>query len=235
MKLVQTKDTSLTVEHPEHGQSYHSQIGARTEAQKLYIEGSSIALRLSEESNKIPLAVLDLGLGLGYNAIATIQTWMASGGYKDVYLYSLEIDAKLVKTLLSKNAPWQENWPESELKILTDVQEINPVLYKMRLKHPKTTQNLFWEIHICDAISFDFKACHPFDYIWQDAFSIAVSPKLWQVEWFTSLFYAASKDAELLTYSVAREVKDALKNAGWKIQKIPGVGTKREWLKAYKG
>ena len=70
------------------------------------------------------------------------------------------------------------------------------------------------------------------DYVWQDAFSPKKNCELWTTEWFQQIRNYASGDAVLVTYSVARMVRDNLASAGWRWQKMQTSGLKRSWLKA---
>ena len=67
---VLTADGSLSLHQPAYGEEYHSKHGARTEAEALYMDASGFGARLACAT--APLAVFDVGLGLGYNALATI-------------------------------------------------------------------------------------------------------------------------------------------------------------------
>ena len=75
--VVETADGSLSLVHPEHGECYHSRSGALTEARSLYIEMSGFLPRLAATAKAV-IEVLDVGLGLGYNALASIDAWAAA-------------------------------------------------------------------------------------------------------------------------------------------------------------
>jgi tRNA U34 5-methylaminomethyl-2-thiouridine-forming methyltransferase MnmC len=228
--LIKTEDHSYTVLDHSTQEAYHSQGGANLEALSLYIESSSFKTKLTEKS----LAVLDLGLGLGYNALNTIQTWTDHPQAKDLLLVSLENNALLVKDLLEGSAPWTTNWPDSWKQILKIAQKTN-FGYLVHLTHPLKKSALIWKILIDNAlISIQKlqKESVELDFIWQDAFSPQKCPELWSFEWFKDLRALSIKETELLTYSVARIVKDNLEKTGWDWQKIKTTTKKGHWLKA---
>ena len=101
METVETKDGSLTLRH-ENGELYHSMTGAREEAKRLYVESSSYKEALTDESE---LCILDVGLGLGYNALSTIEAWEKSSAKCDLTLYSFEKEPELLEKFLSGKAP----------------------------------------------------------------------------------------------------------------------------------
>ena len=109
--LVKTSDGSYSLCHPEHGEIYHSHSGASTEARQLYIKASEIEQRFEKAE---PVHVLDVGLGLGYNAMATLYSWFSSPHPCPLNLTSLEIKEELVEQL-QKGPEWLMGMPEKWL------------------------------------------------------------------------------------------------------------------------
>lgn len=236
---VTTADGSITLREPELGECYHSEAGARSEAEALYILGSNLPQRLLAAPARAhpAIRILDLGLGLGYNACASLEAWWQSPGHHDFYLASVEANLGLVEALLSGQGSWQSNWPALWLQWVATLtpapQEQGCWLAEFR--HPTGQGRCLWKVFSGDALDLipSLKALvWPWDYIWQDAFSPAKSPRLWTPSWFAFLQESSSPGACLLTYSVARCVKEALTAAGWKVEKIPALGKKRAWLRA---
>src|SRR4051812_14403400 len=93
---LRTDDGSLSLVHPTHGEAYHSRLGATAEARLLYVESSGIKAAFAAQR---PVAVLDVGLGLGYNARETLQAWAQTPRPGALSLLSLEIDPDLVRAL----------------------------------------------------------------------------------------------------------------------------------------
>ena len=67
-----------------------------------------------------------------------------------------------------------------------------------------------------------------FHAVYLDAFSHRESPLLWQAPLLKKLRSALRPDGVLATYSVNRPFKDALSEAGFTWQKLPGPAGKRE-------
>lgn len=229
--LVATADGSLTIRHAGHGQDFHSAEGAKFEAWNLYVVTSGFEKALKAPS-KQNLIVLDVGMGLGYNAAATIAAWMESPGQTSVEMFSLEIDARLVQVVASGSAPWQAGWSESWV--------IGPrslfsqgSSYAAELTHPRSGKLLKWVVVVGDADQADLSRIRgAVDYIWQDPFTPELNPKMWSREWFERLKKLASPECSMVSYSVARAVKQALEEAGWRYERVPTPGRKRHWLKA---
>lgn len=225
--LVETSDSSFTLKHRVHGAHYHSTAGANHEARALYIESSGFLERLEES---VPISILDVGLGLGYNALMSIAAWSCADKPGELRIISLESDYKLIEALLSGTAPWMTGWPDKFRDWTKCAKTSGGVII-----HPKNGAiRCSWQIRLGDAqqtiLAGDAKP--GYDFIWHDPFAIDVNPTLWTKLWFEKVLTKASSDAVLMTYSVARAVRDSLKEAGWEVFKIPGSGYKRNWLKA---
>ncbi|MFA7185848.1 MAG: TIGR01212 family radical SAM protein, partial [Victivallales bacterium] len=69
-QTVKTADGSRSLYHPQYRQHFHTLAGARSEAEKKFVEASGLR-RLLREYNCVRL--LDVGFGLGYNTLAAIN------------------------------------------------------------------------------------------------------------------------------------------------------------------
>jgi tRNA U34 5-methylaminomethyl-2-thiouridine-forming methyltransferase MnmC len=236
--LITTQDGSLTVKDPIVGECYHSQMGARREARELYIEASGLAERWNKpdvNGGTSPLEILDVGLGLGYNAMATIEAWMSSPNVGSLLLQSLEVDQDLVALLASGQAPWQQGWDQILLDAVGSLKSQTDSIWTTQIKHPISSAICSWTIRIGDASNLAVKpmSSRGFDYIWQDPFSPEKNPKMWTSDWFRKLRPGTHPQTLLMTYSVARAVRDHLTEGGWVWEKFPSnSGIKRHWLRA---
>lgn len=224
--VLATDDGSLTLVHPDHSEAYHSRLGATAEARLLYVEASGI---LADFAAARPVRVLDVGLGLAYNAVQTIAAWALAATPGSLSIQSLEINSDLVAALSSGNAAWQENWPDAQKSWC---RALSPHSLSATIPHPThAPAACTWRISLGDALSCPLAG--PFNYIWQDPFSPEKNPSMWSPAWFASVRVAAHPDAKLMTYSVARAVRDALTAAAWTATRFPAAaGHKKQWLRA---
>ena len=65
-----------------------------------------------------------------------------------------------------------------------------------------------------------------------DAFNPDVQPHLWTTEVFRRFYEALQPGGILVTYCVKGIVKQALRNAGFTLKRLPGPPGKREMLRA---
>lgn len=234
--LVETADGSLTLRHPEREEEYHSSQGARFESENLYMDASGFRQAIQQAGEA--MAVLDVGLGLGYNALTTLEAWWSSPGKRNLVLHSLEINPDLVAALADGSAPWLQGWSDEWLGRAAALKQVDEQNWTAEFTHPKCSKSKFdWTIRISDAAHDE--QWNPnnlqFNWIWQDPFSPKKNPEMWSQAWFLDLKSNCKTKAVLVTYSVARSVRDALSNSGWDWQKLPAPGKKRQWLKASPG
>ncbi|MEY4631099.1 MAG: hypothetical protein RIQ81_1219 [Pseudomonadota bacterium] len=231
---IETADGSWTLAHREHSEWYHSADGAVSEAQSLYIDSSGILNRLQAAS---PVRVLDVGLGLGYNALATVAAWQRCGGAGKLEILSLENDADLFAYLRSGKAPWQKGWPAAWLAMAESLELAQDGIWQAWQRGADGGE-LLWRVALGDAkapSSFAALAnMGPYDFVWQDPFSPAKNPSMWGFDWFSALVGSVKRDGVLMTYSVARPVREALSDAGWRVEKIPTTTRKKNWLRAFR-
>lgn len=66
-----------------------------------------------------------------------------------------------------------------------------------------------------------------------DGFAPSKNPQMWSNELFDNISYLSSADTTAATFSAAGIVKQGLRRAGFRIQKVPGFGRKREMVKGF--
>ncbi|MBP9707249.1 MAG: hypothetical protein KBD78_06360 [Oligoflexales bacterium] len=237
--LFATKDGSLTLRHPEYDELFHSDSGALSEARGLYLQASGITERSWSSE---PLRILDIGLGLGYNALSALE-WALQRG-QSIQLVSLEKDLKVFNALSDPKAEFKKNWPIEWQQHISQLQPKSQSCFIANFKSKKSSEDkeveIEWTVCLGDALMSTSESCSEFaaymrkssfDYFWQDAFSPKKNPQLWSTQWFKQLRALAKLEAVLMTYSVSRVVKDALAEAGWSYELIPTCTGKRNWLR----
>jgi tRNA U34 5-methylaminomethyl-2-thiouridine-forming methyltransferase MnmC len=238
-ELVVTQDGTITLRHPAYDEDFHSIKGARFEADSLYMEASGFRSHLTTSTSAGTLGVLDVGLGLGYNALMTIECWSEGLGAQDLDLISLEHTPQLVQSLTDPACAWKEGWPATWKNWSQSLEKkTNNEAWTATFQHPLSGKKLSWRVLVGDARHADLSPW-TFHYIWQDAFSPKKNPELWSVEWFEKLRAASDPSVRLVTYSVARIVRDHLEAAAWTQERLKtpqaqsrdGTG-KKQWLLA---
>ena len=214
--VVKTEDGSLSLNHPAHNQWFHSDSGAHTESTYLYVKASGI----EEKFSQMNIRVADIGLGLGYNVLATVAAWFENSYSKDLHITSFEHDEDLWKTISSGKNKLTQDYPDFWWSLCQN----------KSLTHANGSK-CNWHVVIGNIHDFDFQKAN-YDFVWHDPFSQDVNPTLWTEEYFEKLSKALKRDSVLMTYSVRREVRENLKKCGFEVNKIPTPTRKKNWLKA---
>lgn len=231
MQPFLTQDGSFTAKHQVHGETFHSDFGALRETQDLYVRASGYNAAVESGAD---IAVLDVGLGLGLNALSTIERWWRADKPGNLYVHSLEIEEALVAHLMLGNGAWQLSWSKQWFWFLNHVGRVENHQWAGGFSHPKSNKQCTWLIECTDASSKTLTESPfgPWNYIWHDPFSPKNNPDLWTKEWFEKLKAVSSPATVLMTYSASRTAKDSLDASGWNYSLIPTTTGKRHWLKA---
>ncbi len=211
---VKTEDGSYTFYHPEYRQHFHTVAGAAAESYKKFVEPSGMKERLAQGEN---LSILDIGFGLGYNALAAISTAeeIKSGSLE---LVSLEKD---LKTLDMASA-----LPGELHKSLID---------ELRKKQSFESSYSKLELLVGDARSQIKSLTQNFDYIFLDAFSPESNPELWTYDFIRILKRLLKKDGMILTYSAAFPVRGAMLRCGLNVRETEAFGRRKGGTVAING
>jgi len=215
-KIVKTEDGSNTLYSPEFNEHYHSTYGAINESMQVYIENG---LRYSKK--KI-LNVFELGFGTGLNAILTYIESIKSNlkiKYHTIELYP-------IKPEIISELDYSKQFSLEELLIFNKM------------------HNSCWDTEIKLSENFIFKKIksdfegfvynEKYDVIYFDAFAPDTQPNLWSTENFLKLYNSLNPNGIVTTYSSKGIVKRNLRDAGFKVFRLPGPNGKRHVIRAEK-
>ncbi len=211
-----TDDGSHTLFNLEVREHYHSTHGAIGESKHIFIEPALLPkLHLKD------LNILEIGTGTGLNVLLTYQVMERRDiklYYEGVELYP--IDSERIKLL---------NYPE----ITSINRDIFYSIHQSQDRIVEISDGFRYINRIEDLVKIHFDdSC--FDIVYFDAFSPDSQPELWTVDIFQKIFKSMKVDGILTTYSCKGTVKRAMKEVGFRIEKLPGPPGKREFLRAFK-
>lgn len=216
-EIITTNDGSSTIHLPDLNESYHSKHGAIQEAYHVFIKSG---LTLFERES---VAVLEIGFGTGLNAFITFLEAQKNNqtiDYVGVEAYPVSLDE--VKQL---------NYA-TELKA-TEFTKVFHKMHESDWNQKQIVANHFSltkrKQHFQDIVD---ENC--FDLIYFDAFGYRVQPELWSNSIFKSMYSALKTNGILVTYACRTSIKDAMLEAGFTVEKLPGAPGKREMLRARK-
>jgi queuine tRNA-ribosyltransferase len=198
------------------------------EANKLYVEQSSLALLLIKRDVQQPeLVIWDVGLGAASNAMAAVRCFercyaeTSNGPLRPLRLVSFERD--LDPLTLACQHP----------RCFPHLRHAAPrqILAKGWWQHASGL--LRWELLKGDFLALIESASIP-DLIFYDPFSVKTDPALWSSQIFTRIFrFCRPKSAALYTYSASTAVRVALLTAGFFVAVGARTGPKSDTTIAF--
>ncbi len=219
MKIITTSDGSHTLQSELINDTYHSIHGAGTEAQLVYIENG---LLYSFQQVEETIHVLEIGFGTGLNALLTAIE--ATKQRRKVVYYTLEPFPINEEIVLGLNY--------GSLFTNQEDSELFEKIHQCKWNRYVVINDFFSLIKIDTSLQeIDF-GCSFFHVVYFDAFGPDKQPELWHQELFAKIAKNLIYPAVLSTYSTKGDVKRALKNVGFKIEKLAGPPGKREVLRA---
>jgi tRNA U34 5-methylaminomethyl-2-thiouridine-forming methyltransferase MnmC len=203
-----TADGSFTFFSPEYGEAFHSQFGARQEAESKFVAPTL----LRQKADRPSLRLLDVCYGLGYNTAAALEAiWQVNSDCR-VQVVALEIDATVPQSAIAHQL--LNDWPPDIQASLTTLAQSGAV----------KTSRLDAQLRLGDARQTLQLESDPFDAIFLDPFSPPHCPQLWTIEFLSLVARLLKSDGRVATYSCAAAVRMALGMVGLQIGSTNPVG-----------
>lgn len=206
------------------GDVYHSSDGGLGQAHHVFLAGNGLPERWRGRGRVV---IVETGFGLGLNFLATWAAWRADPQRSErLHFVSCELHPFRVEDLARLHARWPEfatlaaelqaNWPC-----------LAPGMHRLHLDDARVCLTLYFGDARDGLAQLDARA----DAFLLDGFSPAKNPDLWSPRIFHLLARLAAPGATLATWSVAGEVREGLRRAGFEVEKAPGFGGKRQMLR----
>ncbi|OED36706.1 hypothetical protein AB834_02650 [PVC group bacterium (ex Bugula neritina AB1)] len=225
-KIFKTKEGSYTFYLPDLDEYYHSWFGAIGESKHVYIENGLMFFKKWQKDNK-EIRILEIGLGTGLNALLTYLICEKNKEHTIKYT-SLETSP------LSKEEFSLLNYPEM-LKLSPEqasfFQDIHTSSWE---KSHQALTNFYFKKKMTSLLSVELEKKH-YDVVYFDAFSPKVQPELWEKDVFSKIYQSMSDKSVLVTYSSQGQVKEAIRNALFHLERLKGALGKHHMLRALKG
>ena len=205
---VKTEDGSLSLYHPKYRQHFHTLAGARSEAEKKFVEAVDLLHILKKQKN---VKLLDIGFGLGYNAVAAVNTAEAAQSGK-LQIMTLENDIQVLKAALD----------------LFEEDSLNRKILQSLLDTGNWRGD-FAEIVLIigDARQSVLELNDKFDCIFMDGFSPDKNPELWTYDFIRELSRRLTLKGQIVTYSSAYPVRGAMLRCGLFVGQTDAFGRRR--------
>ncbi len=198
---------------------YFSLDNGLDETRYVFLSGNGLPDRLCDGFH-----IAELGFGTGLNLLAAWQDWRQKARAGRLHFTSFEM------------YPMDPIEMEKSLALFpVDRQLADELLEAMQIGQARfETDDLIFELVIGDARetvpAWQSKA----DAWFLDGFSPAKNPQLWEVKLMQAVFDHTNSDGTAATYSAAGNVRRALADAGFGVERVKGFGRKRHMTFAKK-
>lgn len=230
---VQFKDGELR--SVDYQDIYFQADYALAESIHVYLAGNHLFERF--KSSKKHTVILELGFGAGVNFLNTLNAFKQHRG-QGIHLSYIAIEHKPLAPNVLKD-------------VLSSFPEFEPFVHRLYQQYPMPLKGIH-RLHF-DSVSLTLildeasaaleRLMHTnanrllpnfsgIDAVYLDGFSINKNPAMWEKHLLHQLRSLMKDDATLASFSVAKPVIDSLVSAGFVCTKGPGVGRKRQVLRA---
>lgn len=201
---------------------YHTAHGGLAQTRHVFLAGNGLPARWIDTDDFV---IFETGFGLGLNFLVTWQTWRASEANGRLHFVSVEKHPFRHDDLARLLAPYAE-MASLASKLLRQWPPLAPGFHRLHFDDGKVTLTLMFG----DAQALLPQLTAAVDAVFLDGFAPTKNPELWSCDLLTAITRLCKSQATLATWSVAGEVRRGLQHAGWKLERRPGFGKKREML-----
>jgi tRNA 5-methylaminomethyl-2-thiouridine biosynthesis bifunctional protein len=205
----------------EYGDVYHSAEGGLAQARHVFLAGNGLPGRWRGRRS---FSILETGFGFGLSFLATLEAWREDPQRCDrLHFVSIEkhpLEARDLSLALKRHAELKSE------KLVADWPMLVPGMHRLEFEYGRVILTLFLG-DIAEGLPQLSLAA---DAIYLDGFAPAKNPAMWDARLLRHLGRLVAPGATVATWSVAALVREALQEAGFTVEKLPGFGTKREML-----
>jgi tRNA 5-methylaminomethyl-2-thiouridine biosynthesis bifunctional protein len=210
---------------PAYDDVYHAAHGGLDQARHVFLAGNELLGENARWAGTERFVILETGFGLGLNFLATWQAWRESGARARLHFISVEKHPFRRNDLARLLAPYPELAALAD-PLLQQWPPLTPGFHRLHFDHGQVTLTLL----LGDAQVLLPQLAARIDAVFLDGFAPAKNPDLWSPALLAVITHLCASRATLATWSVAGELRRALQQAGWQLERRPGFAGKREML-----
>ena len=208
---------------PRFQDRYRSELGGLSQAREVFLQGCA----LPEAWAHAPQwRILETGFGLGLNFLVTWDAWRRDPARpRLLHFVSTEAWPASAEDLLKSFEAHPELRPLAE-QLHAQWWGLVPGWHRLVFEAGQVVLTLC----IGDAQAMLREMAFEADTVYLDGFSPDVNPDIWSAHTMKAVARLCRRGARVASWTVARSVRDALKQAGFVVQKTEGVPPKRHNL-----
>ncbi len=208
---------------PDFGDRYHPRIGAAAQARHVFLAGNGLPGRWAGRSD---FTLLETGFGLGNNFLATWAAWRADP-QRPQRLHYVAIEAHPPQLEDLRRCAGDAD-PELAAALRRAWPPLVPGLHALDFDDGHVRLLLAFG----DVARIAKELVLTADAVYLDGFAPDRNPAMWTPALMRLLARKLPPGGTAATWSVAAPVRDALRAAGFACERVPGIGGKREVLRA---
>lgn len=215
-----TLDDEGVVRSRLYGDIYFSTRGAIAETQHVFLAGNHLPARFLAREY---FTIGELGFGTGLNFLVAWKTFVESGASGRLHMFSVEkhpLTPDQLRTVLA-HYPELDRYAQA---LLAQYPLLLPGLHRLQFGPVSLT------LGFGDALDLLRDTHARVDAWFLDGFSPARNDTMWSQPLLQEVARLSAPDATFATFTVARAVRDGLKEAGFATEKRPGFAHKRDML-----
>lgn len=222
---------------PLYDDVYHAVAGAWAQAQHVFIGGNGLPGRWQGCHRFV---ILETGFGLGNNFLATWASWRQDpAACQHLVFISIEkhplhlVDMKRVHGLTEPSQTPELGDVHRELasRLVEAWPALTPGMHTLHFDEPGNRRiTLMLGLgDIADVLPSLIARVNAF---YLDGFNPAKNPQMWNAYLLSRLNRLAAPGCTAATWSAAKSVRDALTQAGFRVERVPGFAAKRHMVSA---
>ncbi|MEX6502182.1 bifunctional tRNA (5-methylaminomethyl-2-thiouridine)(34)-methyltransferase MnmD/FAD-dependent 5-carboxymethylaminomethyl-2-thiouridine(34) oxidoreductase MnmC [Pseudomonas zhanjiangensis] len=209
------------------GDVYFSQDNGLAETRYVFLANNELPARFAALDEDAQLVIGETGFGTGLNFLCAWQLFeQQAPASARLHFVSVEKYPLSHADLRQALALWPELAPLAD-ELLVQYQAIHPGFQRLLLAGGRVMLTLL----IGDALEMFGQLDARVDAWFLDGFAPAKNPQMWTAELFAELARLSAPTATLGTFTSTGHVRRGLNQAGFQMQRVPGLGKKWEVLK----
>ena len=211
---------------PRFGDRYHSGPGGLERAQHVFLNGCDLPAAWAKQPR---WCVLETGFGLGLNFLLTWAAWKADPQRpRLLHFVSTEAFPVGAHDVLRSVDSHPELQPLAQ-QLAQQLWGLLPGFHRLVFEGGQVLLTLC----IGDAKAMLREQAFEADSVYLDGFNPECNPDIWDAHTFKAVARCCKRGTRVATWTVARNVRDALAGCGFVMHTVPGVAPQRDKLQGH--
>ena len=212
------------------GDVYYSRDDGIEESRYVFLQGNRVQERLRHHPRR-HFCIAETGFGTGLNFLLSWQLWRDQPGPRPgLHYIAIEKHPLSRQDLARALSPWPALKPLAD-HLLQGYPGLVPGQHRLLLDKGRVILDLWWhDVNeaLPDLAGRDEELV---DAWYLDGFAPAVNESMWRLDMLHAMAILSLPEATFATFTAAGQVRRDLAAAGFRVERAPGYGRKRECLR----